>query len=97
MHCIGELMEPMAECSALRYGCSTPCRAAPTAAEIESRYREQILSAATSVTEPEEGEAAFVQELLARLTPEQLAEAKEKKGAGDLQALITGNDTWQVG
>jgi len=32
-----------------------------------------------------------------RLVREQLAEAREKKGAGDLQALVRGNDTWLVG
>lgn len=32
-----------------------------------------------------------------RLAREQVAEAKEKKGPGNLQALVTGNDTWQVG
>ncbi len=32
-----------------------------------------------------------------RLVREQLDEAREKKGAGDLQALVRGNDTWLVG
>ncbi len=50
-------------------------RNAPTAGEIEERYREQILAAATSATAPDEAEAGFVAELLARLTPEQLAAA----------------------
>lgn len=50
-------------------------RNAPTAAEIEERYREQILSAAASATLPDETESAFVAELLERLTPEQLAAA----------------------
>jgi len=50
-------------------------RNAPTAADIEARYREQILAAATSATPPDESEAAFVAELLVRLTPEQLAAA----------------------
>ena len=50
-------------------------RSAPTAADIEARYREQILEAATSAAVPEEAEAAFVAELLTRVTPEQLAAA----------------------
>ena len=50
-------------------------RAAPTAAEIEARYREQILEAATAATPPDEAEAPFVAELLTRLSPEQLAAA----------------------
>ncbi len=50
-------------------------RSAPTAADIEARYREQILEGATSATAPEEAEAAFVAELLTRVTPEQLAAA----------------------
>ena len=32
-----------------------------------------------------------------RLVREQLDDAREKKGAGDLQALVRGNDTWLVG
>ncbi|PZF78643.1 ATP-dependent helicase [Aestuariivirga litoralis] len=50
-------------------------RNAPTAADIEMRYREQILAAATTATMPEEAEASFVAELLERVTPEQLAAA----------------------
>jgi ATP-dependent RNA helicase DeaD len=50
-------------------------RNAPTAAEIEDRYREQILAAATSATQPDEAEASFVAELLTRVSPEQLAAA----------------------
>jgi ATP-dependent RNA helicase DeaD len=50
-------------------------RSAPTAAEIEARYREQILAGATSATPPDEAEAPFVAELLTRVTPEQLAAA----------------------
>lgn len=50
-------------------------RSAPTAAEIEDRYRDQILAAATSATQPEEAEASFVAELLTRVSPEQLAAA----------------------
>jgi ATP-dependent RNA helicase DeaD len=50
-------------------------RSAPTAADIEARYREQILAGATSATPPDETEAPFVAELLTRVTPEQLAAA----------------------
>ena len=50
-------------------------RSAPTAADIEARYREQILEAATSAAVPEEAEAAFVAELLTRVSAEQLAAA----------------------
>ena len=50
-------------------------RSAPTVADIEARYREQILEAATTAAVPEEAEAAFVAELLTRVTPEQLAAA----------------------
>jgi len=50
-------------------------RAAPSAAEIEARYRTQILESALGVTPPEEAEASFIAELLAKATPEQLAAA----------------------
>ncbi len=50
-------------------------RGAPTIAEIDARNREQIIATATAVTAPSEVEAPFVAELLARLTPEQLAAA----------------------
>ena len=50
-------------------------RGAPSAAEIDARYREQILEAATAAAPPDESEAGFVAELLARITPEQLAAA----------------------
>ena len=50
-------------------------RAAPTAAEIDARYREQILAAVAAEAPPEAAEASFVTELLARMTPEQLAAA----------------------
>lgn len=50
-------------------------RSAPAAAEIETRYREQILEAATASAPPDEVESSFVAELLARMTPEQLAAA----------------------
>ena len=36
MHCIGELIEPIAACAGLRYGASTPCRARATAAIMRS-------------------------------------------------------------
>ena len=50
-------------------------RAAPTAAEIDERNREQILNAATATPPPDETEDAFVAELLSRLSPAQLAAA----------------------
>ena len=50
-------------------------RSAPTAAEIDERYREQILAAAASAAPADGAEAAFAAELLARLSPEQLAVA----------------------
>jgi ATP-dependent RNA helicase DeaD len=50
-------------------------RGAPTMAEIEAHNREQILATATAMSAPSEAEAPFVAELLARLTPEQLAAA----------------------
>ena len=50
-------------------------RGAPTIAEIDARNREQIIATATAVTAPNEIEAPFVAELLARLAPEQLAAA----------------------
>jgi ATP-dependent RNA helicase DeaD len=50
-------------------------RGAPTAAEIDQRYREQILQAASASAPPDESEAGFVAELLARVSPEQLAAA----------------------
>ena len=50
-------------------------RAAPTVAEIDARYREHILEAAVASPPPDETEAQFVAELMARLTPEQIAAA----------------------
>jgi ATP-dependent RNA helicase DeaD len=50
-------------------------RPAPTTAEIDARYREQILEAAMASPPPDEAEQAFVVELLERLTPEQIAAA----------------------
>lgn len=50
-------------------------RAAPTASDIEARYREQILQSAIASAAPDEGEAAFIAELLGQVTPEQLAAA----------------------
>ena len=32
-----------------------------------------------------------------RLVREQVASVKERRGAGDLQGLLTGHDTWTVG
>ena len=57
-------------------------RSAPTAAEIDQRYREQILAAASITAMPEETEASFVQELLARVSPEQLAAAYLRQQLG---------------
>jgi ATP-dependent RNA helicase DeaD len=50
-------------------------QSAPTIADIEARYRQQILDAAVGALPPDEAEAPFVAELVARLTPEQLAAA----------------------
>ncbi|MFC7397873.1 DEAD/DEAH box helicase [Chelatococcus sp. GCM10030263] len=50
-------------------------RAAPGIAEIEARYRRDIMDAALSTGEPDEGEAAFVADLLAKVAPERLAAA----------------------
>ena len=48
---------------------------APTIADIETRYRSQILEEAVSAPTAEENEAEFVAELLAKVSPEQLAVA----------------------
>jgi ATP-dependent RNA helicase DeaD len=50
-------------------------RAAPGIAEIEARYRRRILDAAASAAEPDEPEADFVSELLARAGPRRIAAA----------------------
>jgi ATP-dependent RNA helicase DeaD len=50
-------------------------RAAPTIAEIDARNRQQILEAALASPPPDDAERPFVAELLARLSPEQLAAA----------------------
>jgi ATP-dependent RNA helicase DeaD len=50
-------------------------RQAPTSADIDARNRQQILEAAIASPPPEEGEQAFVTELLGKVTPEQLAAA----------------------
>jgi ATP-dependent RNA helicase DeaD len=52
---------------------SATVRAAPGFADIEARYRRQILDAAISAAEPDETEAAFVAELLARASPQRIA------------------------
>lgn len=49
--------------------------AAPGIAEIEARYRSQILEAAQSAAGPDETEAGFVAELLGQVSPEQIAAA----------------------
>src|SRR5690606_13874432 len=56
-------------------GIEATTRTAPTSAEIEARYRQQILDGAAGAAPADEAEAPFVEELLARLTPEQLATA----------------------
>lgn len=50
-------------------------RAAPGIAEIEERYRRQILETALSAPEPDEAESAFVSELLGRVSPRRIAAA----------------------
>ncbi|WP_425087440.1 DEAD/DEAH box helicase [Stappia sp.] len=50
-------------------------RAAPGIAEIEERYRRQILEAAVSAAQPEDAEAEFVAELLERAGPQRIAAA----------------------
>lgn len=50
-------------------------RSAPGIAEIEARYRKQILDTALSAAELDETEAAFVAELLGQVAPERIAAA----------------------
>ena len=50
-------------------------RPAPTSADIDARYRQQILEIAAAAPPPDETEAPFVAELLAKVSPEQLAAA----------------------
>lgn len=50
-------------------------RGAPTIADIETRYRKQILETASATTAPDEAETLFVEELLEQLTPQQIATA----------------------
>lgn len=50
-------------------------RAASGIAEIEARYRREILDTAISAAGPDEAEAAFVAELLAKAGPERIAAA----------------------
>ena len=50
-------------------------QSAPGIAEIEARYRQQILDAAVAALPPDADEKPFVEDLLERLTPEQLATA----------------------
>ncbi len=54
---------------------SATMRAAPGIAEIEARYRRQILDAATTAALPDDLEADFVAELLERAGPERIAAA----------------------
>ena len=56
-------------------GLEASTRPAPTSAEIEARYRQQILDDAAAAAPPDEIEAPFVEELLSRLSPQQLATA----------------------
>jgi ATP-dependent RNA helicase DeaD len=56
-------------------GLEATTRTAPTSAEIDDRYRQQILEGAVGAAPPDEAEAPFVEELLARVTPQQLAAA----------------------
>ncbi len=48
-------------------------RGAPAAAEIDARYRDRILETALAAAPADEAEQGFVADLLARMTPEQLA------------------------
>ncbi len=50
-------------------------RGAPTIAEIDRHNHDQVLARARQIAAPEEAEAALVAELMALLTPEQLAAA----------------------
>jgi ATP-dependent RNA helicase DeaD len=50
-------------------------RAAPGIAEIEARYRQDIMEGALSAAAPDEAEAAFVEDLLAKVPPERIAAA----------------------
>jgi len=50
-------------------------RAAPTIAEIDARYRQQILDAAIASSPPDEAESPFIAQMLAKLSPEQIAAA----------------------
>lgn len=51
---------------------ATVC-AAPAIADIEARYRREILDAALAAPPPEETEAPFIAELLAQMPPERIA------------------------
>lgn len=50
-------------------------RSAPAIADIEARYRKQILETASATSAPDEVETLFVKELLEQLTPQQIATA----------------------
>jgi ATP-dependent RNA helicase DeaD len=54
---------------------SATLRAAPAIADIEARDRERMLETAMASPEPDDTEAAFVAELLARAGPERIAAA----------------------
>ncbi|MGN6486529.1 MAG: DEAD/DEAH box helicase, partial [Devosia sp.] len=61
-------------------------RGAPTIAEIERHNHDQLLARAQEITAPEESEAGLVAELLALLTPEQLAAAYLRREAASRPA-----------
>lgn len=54
---------------------SASVRAAPGIAEIEDRYRRQILDSVVSAAQPDEAEAAFVADLLSHASAQQIAAA----------------------
>jgi len=61
-------------------------RGAPTIAEIERHSHDQLLARAREVAAPDENEAPLVAELLALLTPEQLAAAYLRREASSRPA-----------
>lgn len=56
-------------------GLAATVRAAPAIADIEARYRRQILDSALSAAKPDDTEAAFIAELLEKTSPEVMAAA----------------------
>jgi ATP-dependent RNA helicase DeaD len=61
-------------------------RGAPTIAEIDRHNHEQLLARAKEIAAPDENEAPLVAELMALLTPEQLAAAYLRREAGSRPA-----------